>query len=76
MQLDLFSKFYDHNDNGRLQANMTHVVVKWNIHKNADKMVILCMTFYGLLSGIVLSHDNQNDIELVRFPVVCNVHNI
>ena len=55
---------------------MTHVVVKWNIHKNADKMVILCMTFYGLLSGIVLSHDNQNDIELVRFPVVCNVHYI
>ena len=39
-------------------------------------MVILCMKFYGLLSEIVLSHDNQNDIELVRFSVVCNVHNI
>ena len=39
-------------------------------------MVILCMNFYGLLSGIVLSHDNQNDIELVRFSVVCNVHSI
>ena len=35
-----------------------------------------CMKFYGLLSEIVLSHDNQNDIELVRFSVVCNVHNI
>ena len=39
-------------------------------------MVILCMTFNGLLSGIVLSHDNQNDIELVRFLVVYNVYSI
>ena len=29
-----------------------------------------------LLRGIVLSHDNQSDIKLVRFAVVCNVHNI
>ena len=34
------------------------------------------MKFYGLLSGIVLSHDNQNDIELARFPVVTNEHSI
>ena len=46
------------------------------LHKNADNMVILCMEFYGLLNEIVSSHDNQNDIELVIFSVVCNVHSI
>ena len=62
--------------NRKYYGQMVKMCRIWNFRKNADSMVILCKKCYVLLSGKVFSRDKQNNIELVGFAVVFNVHNI